>query len=101
MDQRDRRSPLRYGSHRARFEDRRPGPKGPGNSVDVMSAINICFGVFVALISLFALRQLRRINAHQPQVAAYGSQRMCRACGSVTPRSEDCCLQCGKQLNLR
>jgi len=34
----------------------------------------------------------------RPQIAAYGSQRMCRSCGAITACSKPFCLQCGVLL---
>jgi len=33
-----------------------------------------------------------------PQIAAYGSQRMCRSCGAITACSKPFCLECGALL---
>jgi predicted amidophosphoribosyltransferase len=63
-----------------------------------MNAINICFGVFAVLVSMIALRRLYGIWMARPRIAGYGSQTMCRSCGSITPRSKAYCLQCGKPL---
>ena len=30
------------------------------------------------------------------QMAGYAAQRMCPACGLITPRSKTACLECGK-----
>jgi len=51
-----------------------------------MIALNICFGLLVALISIFALLRLYRIRMGQKYIASYRSQTMCRSCGSITPR---------------
>ena len=32
----------------------------------------------------------------KPQMAGFGSQRMCPACGLITSRSKVFCLECGK-----
>jgi hypothetical protein len=32
----------------------------------------------------------------KPQLAGVGSQRMCPACGLITPRRKTSCLECGK-----
>jgi predicted amidophosphoribosyltransferase len=63
-----------------------------------MNSINISFAVFVFLISLLAMLRIRNISHAKAYNPGYGSQRMCRACGSITPRAEACCLQCGKPL---
>ena len=33
-----------------------------------------------------------------PQIAVYGSQRMCRSCGAITALSKPFCLECGELL---
>ena len=40
---------------------------------------------------------MRSIEVH-PQIAVYGSQRMCRSCGAITARSKPFCLECGELL---
>jgi len=32
----------------------------------------------------------------KPQIAGFGSQRMCPSCGLITSRSKTFCLECGK-----
>jgi predicted amidophosphoribosyltransferase len=59
-----------------------------------MSAINNHVGLLIALLAILLLRP-RRVK---PETAAYGSQRMCPACGLITSRLEACCLECGKSL---
>jgi predicted amidophosphoribosyltransferase len=59
-----------------------------------MSAINNHVGLLIALLAILLLRP-RRVK---PETAAYGSQRMCPACGLITSRLETCCLECGKSL---
>jgi hypothetical protein len=34
----------------------------------------------------------------KPQLAGYASQRMCPACGLITPRAKAACMECGKVL---
>src|SRR6266568_7928911 len=34
----------------------------------------------------------------KPQIAGFGSQRMCPSCGSITSRSNAFCLACGKSF---
>lgn len=63
-----------------------------------MNTINICFGVFVVLISMVALFRLYRIRVAHPHIEGYGSQTMCSSCGSITARSKAHCLHCGKPL---
>ena len=40
---------------------------------------------------------VRPIEVH-PQIAVYGSQRMCRSCGAITARAKPFCLECGELL---
>jgi hypothetical protein len=37
------------------------------------------------------------IKGHS-QIAAYGSQRMCRSCGAITACSKPFCVECGALL---
>jgi hypothetical protein len=60
-----------------------------------MSAISISFGL---LIVLFTILLLHRLSKLKPQIAGYGSQRMCPSCGLITSRSKACCLECGRSL---
>jgi hypothetical protein len=60
-----------------------------------MTAISISSGL---LIALFAILMLYRMCKRRPQVAAYGSQRMCPYCGLITSRLKTCCLECGQSL---
>jgi len=52
----------------------------------------------------FVTRSLRNFKASargirlRPQIAGFGSQRMCPSCGSITSRSKAFCLECGKSL---
>jgi hypothetical protein len=64
-------------------------------STALMSAISISFGL---LIVLFAIRRLHEIRRRKPQIAGYGSQRMCPACGLITSRFKARCLEWGKFL---
>jgi hypothetical protein len=59
-----------------------------------MSAIRVCS----LLIVLFAILLLYPRRKVKPQIADYGSQRMCPACGLITSRLEASCLECGKSL---
>ena len=56
----------------------------------------ISFGLLVVLFAILLLYKLRKLK---PQVAGYGSQRMCPSCGLITSRFKACCLECGKSLN--
>jgi predicted amidophosphoribosyltransferase len=60
-----------------------------------MSAISISF---VLLIALFAILLLYRVLKLQPQIAGFGSQRMCPSCGLITSRLKAFCLECGQSL---
>ena len=61
----------------------------------LMNATSISFGLLVAL---FAILLLYKIRKPRPQVAGYGSQRMCPSCGLITSRFKACCLECGMSL---
>lgn len=65
-----------------------------------MNTINISFAIFVFLISLLAMLRIRNISQAKAYNPSYGSQRMCRACGCITPRAESSCTQCGKPLPI-
>ena len=60
-----------------------------------MSASSISFGLLVVLIAILMLYRMRKLK---PQIAGFGSQRMCPSCGLITSRSKPCCLECGKSL---
>jgi hypothetical protein len=60
-----------------------------------MVAIWICVGVVAVVLALVAAYRVRRMK---PQMAGYGSQRMCPACGLITPRANLACLECGKVI---
>jgi hypothetical protein len=60
-----------------------------------MSVISISFGLLIALFAILLLYKMRKLK---PQVAGYGSQRMCPSCGLITSRLKACCLECGKSL---
>ena len=59
-----------------------------------MSAISISFGLLIALVGVLVLYRMRKL----PQIAGYGSQRMCPSCGLITSRLKASCLECGKSL---
>ena len=59
-----------------------------------MSAISTHVGLLIAVLAIM-LHPRRKVK---PETAAYGSQRMCPACGLITSRLEACCLECGKSL---
>ena len=58
-----------------------------------MSAIEISFGLLIALFAILLLYKIRKPKGHG---APYGSQRMCPSCGLITSRLKACCLECGK-----
>jgi predicted amidophosphoribosyltransferase len=59
-----------------------------------MSAISISFGLLIALVGVLVFYRMHKL----PQIAGYGSQRMCPSCGLITSRLKACCLECGKSL---
>jgi predicted amidophosphoribosyltransferase len=59
-----------------------------------MSAISISLSLLIALFAILLLYRRRKL----PQIAGYGSQRMCPSCGLITSRLKACCLECGKSL---
>ena len=52
----------------------------------------------VVLAVVFAVVMTFRTRRMKPQMAGYASQRMCPACGLITPRAKAACLECGKVL---
>jgi predicted amidophosphoribosyltransferase len=60
-----------------------------------MNATSFSFGL---LIVLFTILLLHRIHKLKPQIAGYGSERICPSCGLITSRLKACCLECGKSL---
>jgi hypothetical protein len=60
-----------------------------------MSVIGISLSVLVLLLAVVMVYRMRRLK---PQMAGYASQRMCPACGLITPRANLACLECGKTL---
>jgi hypothetical protein len=48
------------------------------------------------LAIVFAAVFVYRMWWLKPEIAGYASQRMCPACGLITPRSKAACLECGK-----
>jgi hypothetical protein len=60
-----------------------------------MNATSISVGLLVALLAIPLLYKIRKLK---PQVAGYGSQRMCPFCGLITSRLRAHCLECGKSL---
>jgi hypothetical protein len=64
-------------------------------NMKLMTTIRIAFTLLIALFAILMLYARRKVK---PETAAYGSQRMCPACGLITSRLEACCLECGKSL---
>ena len=60
-----------------------------------MSATSVFFGLVIALFAILLLYKTRRLK---PQIAGFGSQRMCPSCGLITSRLKARCLECGKSL---
>ena len=60
-----------------------------------MNATSISFGLLIVLFTILRLRWMRKLK---PQVAGYGSQRMCPSCGLITSRLKASCLECGKPI---
>jgi hypothetical protein len=65
------------------------------NESTFMNLINICIVVLIPLLAILAFYRMRKL----PQMAGYGAQRMCPACGLITSRLKACCLECGKPLS--
>ena len=61
-----------------------------------MNAIGIFSGLLIVLFATLVLYKMRKLR---PQVAGYGSQRMCPSCELITSRLKACCLECGKSLS--
>ena len=61
----------------------------------LMNTINISFGLLLALFAILLFYKMRKLK---PQIAGYGSQRMCSSCGLITSRLKACCVECGKSL---
>jgi hypothetical protein len=60
-----------------------------------MNAVVVGAGLLVVVVALVLAYRVRRTK---PQTAGYASQRMCPACGLITPRAKAACLECGKVL---
>ena len=60
-----------------------------------MNATTIFFGLLIALLTIRVLYRMRKLK---PQIAGYGTQRMCPSCGLITSRLKASCLECGKSL---
>lgn len=61
-----------------------------------MGATSISLGLLITLFVILLL--YRRMRSLKPQIAAFGSQRMCPSCGLITSRLKAYCLECGKYL---
>ena len=57
-----------------------------------MSAMSIFLGLLIVLFMTLLLKWMRKLK---PQVAGFGSQRMCPNCGLITSRLKTRCLECG------
>ena len=60
-----------------------------------MNSTSISFGLLLALFAILLLYRLRKL---QPQIAGYGSQRICPSCRLITSRLKVHCLECGQPL---
>ncbi len=60
-----------------------------------MSAISIFLDLLIVLFTILLIRWMFKLK---PQAARLGSQRMCPACGLITPRFKASCMECGKPL---
>jgi len=61
-----------------------------------MSPTITYFGLFIVVLTILLL--LRKMRQTKPEIAGYGSQRMCPSCGLITSRLKASCLECGKCL---
>jgi len=60
-----------------------------------MNAIGISGGLLAVIVAI-ALVLFYRMRRLKPQMSGYAAQRMCPACGLITPRSKAACVECGK-----
>jgi ABC-type spermidine/putrescine transport system permease subunit II len=58
-----------------------------------MNLIGICVSVVAVVVAVLLFYRMRRLR---PEMAGYASQRMCPACGLITPRAKTACMECGK-----
>lgn len=49
-------------------------------------------------LSLRNFKASERCTRPKPQIAGFGSQRMCPSCRLITSRSKEFCLECGKSF---
>ena len=61
-----------------------------------MSPTSIFVGLLIALFAILLVYKTR--SRLKPQIAGFGSQRMCPSCGFITSRLKERCLECGKSL---
>ena len=57
-----------------------------------MNAIGIGVSLLAVVFVFWLFYRMQRLKL---QVAGFASQRMCPACGLITPRSKAACLECG------
>ena len=57
-----------------------------------MNATSMFVGLVIVLFTILLLYKTRRLK---PQIAGFGSQRMCPSCGLITSRLKARCLECG------
>jgi hypothetical protein len=62
-----------------------------------MNAISISIATLVALFAILLVYRRRKVT---PEIAGFGTQRMCPFCGLITSRLKACCLECGKSLTV-
>ena len=60
-----------------------------------MSLIGISVLVLAVVCALLLGYRMRRLK---PAMAGYASQRMCPACGLITPRLKAACVECGRMF---
>lgn len=60
-----------------------------------MNVIGIGVSVLAVVFAVLVVYRMRRLK---PQMAGYAAQRMCPACGLITPRSKAACLECGRMF---
>ena len=60
-----------------------------------MSATSVFVGLLLVLFTILMFYRMRKLK---PQIAGFGSQRMCPSCGLITSRLKASCLECGKSL---
>jgi hypothetical protein len=63
-----------------------------------MNTIGIGVSVVAVVAAGLVFYRMRRLR---PQMAGYAAQRMCPACGLITPRAKTACMECGKVFVVR